>query len=144
MIPELRNTEWFESNDKTVRFATDMLRAGYFEPVGEETSTEAENLLAYFDKPWNWDREHAWWVVNGWTDDVELWEVGFDTEFDPAETWMLKADTPVDDDDSIDDDDLTYLYWLVDKGWVGLDDATIFKAEERTATIDGHWEAISG
>ncbi len=136
MVVEWRKSNWYQHNDEVVMFASDMLRSGYFAPVGtKETSTEAENLLSYFEKPYHYTREHTWWVVNGWTDDSELWEVGLDTEFDPAPKWVINADDP--------NDDGLYLYWLVDYGWVELPEASVFDAAERTCVIEGHWEALS-
>lgn len=128
---------WYESSDTVVALASDMLRAGCFDPVNAGYgSSEAENMLTYFEKPWHYTPEHTWWVVNGQTDSGELWEVGYDTDMNPSREWVLKADEP--DENGVD------LGWLVDFGWVGIKEATIFKAEERTVLADGHWEAFNG
>jgi len=66
---------WYASNEEVHNLGAAMLRAGMFR---HDTTPEAELLLEYFDKPWHWDKEHAWWVANDWTDDEDEWERGQD------------------------------------------------------------------
>lgn len=66
--------DWVDSYDEVVAFARDMV-AGLFLHT-------AEDVIEYLDKPWHWEREHAWWVANARPDSWEEWERGIDEEFE--------------------------------------------------------------
>ena len=74
---------WYASTDEVNRMARDMLLGDMF--YADDTTEPrgvAHNMLEFFDKPWHWDREHAWWVANEWPDDAESWERGRDMEWE--------------------------------------------------------------
>jgi len=78
---------WYSSSDEVVRFGRDLLHGGMFDmfdvPISSPGAREAAyRLLNYFEKPWHWDREHAWWVANDWPDDVESWERGLEAKWE--------------------------------------------------------------
>ena len=64
---------WIASSDDVHAFGRDMVEAGFIYDLDE--------LLSYFEKPWHWESEHAWWVANGRPDSGEIWEQGDDSGF---------------------------------------------------------------
>ncbi len=85
-ITRLYEREWYESDDEVYNLGRDMLKAGMFEQqetgvFGPSTSSEAENLLEYFNKPYHWNKEHAWWVATEWPDDWTTWDLGKDSNW---------------------------------------------------------------
>ena len=79
-ITRLYEREWYESDDEVYNLGRDMLKAGMFIFDG---SSEAENLLSYFEKPNHWNAEHTWWVTNDRTDDWAIWENAWRDRKDP-------------------------------------------------------------
>lgn len=71
-----REREWTASDDEVVAFARDMVAADFIDTV--------DGLLEFFEKPWHWDREHAWWVANGRPDTWEMWDKGVDGDWEVA------------------------------------------------------------
>ena len=65
---------WIASADEIWAFARDMVSAQFID--------SAEGLLDYFEKPWHWEREHAWWVANGRPDSWAVWDKGVDSKFE--------------------------------------------------------------
>ena len=54
---------WYAGYEAVFVFGSVLLEGGRF--FGTDMIGEADNLLAYFEKPWHWDRQHAWWVSVG-------------------------------------------------------------------------------
>jgi hypothetical protein len=52
-------TRWFNEYDELVGFASVLLAADAF------AEPEAQSVIYYFEKPWNYDREHQAWVKHG-------------------------------------------------------------------------------
>ena len=65
---------WIASSDEVWAFARDMVSAHFIDT--------AEGLLDYFEKPWHWEREHAWWVANDRPDSWAVWDLGVDSGFE--------------------------------------------------------------
>jgi hypothetical protein len=70
-------------------FGRSLLKGGMFDALpnarlysNERAREAANNLLDYFEKPWHWSREHAWWMANDRTDDPDKWELGRDAEWE--------------------------------------------------------------
>jgi len=86
-INEILNA-WYTSNDEVVRFGRALMEGGTFDalrPNRTDQYTMADNLLDYFNKPYHWNAEHAWWVANDWPDDAESWERGHDSSWEISE-----------------------------------------------------------
>ena len=82
-INEILNA-WYVSFDEVTRFGRDLYVAGVFDrehdyDCVDDDHIEASTMLEDFEKPWHWNRQHAWWVANEWPDDAESWERGHDT-----------------------------------------------------------------
>ena len=73
-LERIQARHWTNSEDEVLAFARDMVTVDFI--------TTIENLLDFFEKPWKWDREHAWWVANGRPDTGEAWEIGEETDFE--------------------------------------------------------------
>jgi hypothetical protein len=71
---------WYASTDEVNRMARDMNTAGVF--YNPNPQQAIDSVLEFMDKPWHWDREHAWWVANEWPDDYDSWERGRDTDWE--------------------------------------------------------------
>ena len=69
---------WYSGADEVYAFGSALLDGGRFFGA-EGVHGEADNLLAYFEKPWHWDRQHAWWVANDRPTEL------LDDEWDTAE-----------------------------------------------------------
>ena len=72
-ISDLINA-WYASTDEVNRLGRDLVAGGML--------TTTTDVLAFFDKPWHWDAEHAWWVANEWPDDQATWEQGENDEWE--------------------------------------------------------------
>ena len=81
-ISDLINA-WYASTDEVNRLGRDMVSAQRF--VRADAGEALSDLLAYFEKPWHWNAEHAWWVANEWPDDAATWEQGEDDEWETSE-----------------------------------------------------------
>ncbi len=76
---------WYTSSEEVWMFGNVMLGAHVFDVASPDfaaRNTTADNLLDYFEKPWHWTRQHAWWMANDRTDDVAKWELGRDAEWE--------------------------------------------------------------
>lgn len=81
-ITEIANA-WYASTDEVQRLGRDLLHGGMFDTdTMYDDYGKAERLLDYFDKPHHWDKAHAWWVANDWTDDPATWDRGRDTHWE--------------------------------------------------------------
>ncbi len=78
--------KWYASTEEVWSFGRDMVKAGQFDApanITEHRAREAaSNLLDYFEKPWHWEREHAWWVASGRPDHEAAWEQGANMEWE--------------------------------------------------------------
>jgi len=85
-INEILNA-WYTSNDEVNRLARDLLVSEDFENLSDPTDpvSLANIVLDYFNKPYHWNAEHAWWVANDWPDDAESWERGHDSSWEISE-----------------------------------------------------------
>ena len=75
---------WYAGYEEVYTFGSLLLDGGRFFGA-EGIDGEADNLLAYFEKPWHWDRVHAWWVANDRP--TELLDDGWDTA--EANDWEI-------------------------------------------------------
>ena len=64
----MRERAWAQDKDTVDALASAMVYVDYI--------TDASILLDYFEKPYNWHREHDWWEENNRTDDRDLWAQG--------------------------------------------------------------------
>ena len=66
--------EWTNDYEEVTAFGRDMVAAIFLVGI--------DDLQEYYEKPWHWQREHAWWVANERPDTWEAWDKGIDTEFE--------------------------------------------------------------
>ena len=67
---------WIASADEVTAFGRDMIEAEFIDSVA--------GLQEYYEKPWHWEREHAWWIANGRPDTWEMWGKGIDDDWEVA------------------------------------------------------------
>jgi len=69
--------DWIGDYDEVVAFARDMVASDFID--------SADGLQEYYEKPWHWEREHAWWVANARPDSRDVWEQGADEGFEVSD-----------------------------------------------------------
>jgi len=74
---------WYASSDEVYAFGDAMVGAGRF--YDPDTDDALDSLLRYFEKPWHYDHQHAWWVVNDRTVDALVWEDGEEADWEVDE-----------------------------------------------------------
>ena len=61
----IRAREWTHDRTQVVNLARDLVKVGVL--------SDAETVLEYFDEPFNWNREHEWWMAHACTDNPDQW-----------------------------------------------------------------------
>ena len=61
---------WANRQEEVIAFGRDLVTAGIFRT--------ADQVQEYYEKPWGWDPEHAWWEAHGRPDSQMIWD-----DYDP-------------------------------------------------------------
>ena len=63
--PYSRNRAWTRDNMQVLALGRDLVAVGVL--------ASSTDVVDYFTTPYNWRREHEWWMAHGCTDDPEAW-----------------------------------------------------------------------
>ena len=62
----MKSREWTRDQAEVLALARDMHCVGVL--------ASSTDVLDYFHAPYNWSREHEWWMAHDRTDDPDRWD----------------------------------------------------------------------